>query len=277
LPFAKNGDVRIHYRVVGKGPPLALMHGGGGSSKYFDFMGWTAGLEDRYRLLLIDARGHGLSDKPHEPEAYRRRLMAGDVVKVLDDQGIDEAHYFGYSMGGAIGWGLAKYYPKRVKSLIIGGFWAEDPDPSKIDPEDEKYREILRKGRRANIKAFREQIEQERKTIQKPSVMDPLLPYRLRNASEVDTEAILAFGICLSQERLHMLKLLPRLTTPCLLFAGRKDTFYKGAKKASRLIPNARFVSFPSLGHFETWARLDLALPPVLKFLGDVDRGVAEG
>jgi hypothetical protein len=62
---------------------------------------------------------------------------------------------------------------------------------------------------------------------------------------------------------------------PPLLFVGRKDIFYKGAKKASRPLPNGRFVSFPSVGHFETWARLDLAPPPALKFLDDVDHGAA--
>ena len=275
LAFAKNGNVHIHYRVVGKGPPLALMHGSGGSSKYFDFMGWTAKLKDHYTLLLIDARGHGLSDKPHEPGAYRMRLMAGDIVKVLDDLGIEKAHYFGYSMGGYIGWGLAKYYPKRFRSLIIGGFWAEDPDTSHIDADELKFREILRKGTAAYVKFFRKQVEKERKTTQKRSVIDPLLPYRLRNVSAMDTKAMLAWDICASKERLYMLKLLPRLTVPCLLFVGRKDIFYKGAKKTSRLLPNGRFVSFPSLGHFETWARLDLALPPVLKFLDDVDHGKA--
>jgi len=260
---------------MGRGPPLALMHGSGGSSKYFDFMGWTAKLKDRYTLMLIDARGHGLSDKPHEPEAYRMRLMAGDIVKVLDDLGIEKAHYFGYSMGGYIGWGLAKYYPKRFRSLIMGGIWAEDPDPSQVDAEELKFREILRKGRRAYMKLFREQVEKERKITQKRSAIEPLLPYRLRNVSEMDTKAMLALDISHSKERLHILKLLPHLTIPCLLFVGRKDIFYKGAKKANRLLPNGRFVSFPSLGHFETWARLDLALPPVIKFLDDVDHGKA--
>ncbi len=277
--FAKNGDVSIHYRVEGKGPPLVLMHGAGDTAGYFDFMGWTNALKDRYRLLLIDARGHGLSVKPHKPEAYRMRLMAGDVAAVLDDQGIDKAHYFGYSMGGAIGWGLAKYFPDRVRSLVIGGFWAEDPlvlpNPSAKETEElEEFMGILRKGRKAFVKAFREELEVEKKTWQKPSVMEPLTPHRLRSASNYDAKAQIARITSMSKERLHMLKLLPGLNIPCLLFVGRRDEFFKGAKKASKMLPNGRFVSFPSVGHVETWARLDLALPPILKFFDDVDHGV---
>jgi pimeloyl-ACP methyl ester carboxylesterase len=65
--------------------------------------GYTNVLGDDYRLILIDARGHGRSDKPHEPEAYVRELRATDVVAVLDDLGIGKTNYFGYSMGGRIG------------------------------------------------------------------------------------------------------------------------------------------------------------------------------
>ena len=278
--FAENGNVRIHYLAEGKGPPLALMHGAGATHKYFRFMGWTNALKNRYRLLMIDARGVGLSDKPHEPEAYRMKLMAGDVVAVLDDQGIDKAHYFGYSWGGAMGWGLAKYFPDRVKSLVIGGYWAEDiASALASSPKERKgfseYLGILRKGRKAFTNAFREELKAEKKTWQKPSVMEPLTPYRLRNAYNSDFEAQAAMYTEISKERLHILKLLPRLNIPCLLFVGRKDDNYKGAKKASQLLPNGRFVSFPSLGHMEAWARLDLALPPILKFLDDVDHGIA--
>jgi pimeloyl-ACP methyl ester carboxylesterase len=131
------------------------MHGRGASSKYFYFMGWVAGLRDHYRLISIDARGHGSSGKPHKPEAYRMRLMAGDVTAVFDDLGIDKAHYFGYSMSGLVGWGLAKYAPERVISLIIGGMDAEYPYPSlDKDPEVQEYRRILRKGRDAVTKAL---------------------------------------------------------------------------------------------------------------------------
>jgi len=61
-------------------------------------------LKDDYQLILIDARGHGASDKPHDPEAYRTETMVADVVSVLNDLNIEKAHFLGYSMGGQIGW-----------------------------------------------------------------------------------------------------------------------------------------------------------------------------
>jgi pimeloyl-ACP methyl ester carboxylesterase len=178
-------------------------------------------------------------------------------------------------MGGAIGWGLAKYYPKRVTSLIIGGYWAEDLGPSFInDPEVQKELSTLRKGKDAVTKAFVEDLKKEKKTLQKPAVLNRLRSYRLQAAAAQDPRAILAFELALLKERLHALDLLPNLTVPCLMFAGEKDLIFKGAKKACALLQHGRFVSFPGLGHMETWARLDLALPPVLKFLNDVDHGV---
>ena len=90
MPFADHGGVRVHYRLEGAGRPLVLLHGFGGSSEQFYFLGWVPALRDRYRLLVMDGRGHGSSDKPHEPEAYRMDLRVGDVTAVLDHLGIDQ-------------------------------------------------------------------------------------------------------------------------------------------------------------------------------------------
>ena len=70
--------------------------------RWYEF-GFVDALKDDYRLVLIDARGHGDSDKPHDAAAYDQKLMASDVIAVLDAEGIDRAHYMGYSMGGSIG------------------------------------------------------------------------------------------------------------------------------------------------------------------------------
>ena len=88
MPFAINDGVRIHYEVVGHGEPLVLYHGLTGSGERWRDTGYVAGLENGHRLILIDARGHGQSDKPHDPAAYGRRRQAADVIAVLDDLGI---------------------------------------------------------------------------------------------------------------------------------------------------------------------------------------------
>src|SRR3954453_8073780 len=98
----------------GEGLLLVLQHGSSDSLESWRQFGYVAALKHTHRLILIDARGHGRSDKPHDPAAYDIALRAGDVVAVLDDLGIRETSYLGTSMGGWIGFGVAKYAPERV-------------------------------------------------------------------------------------------------------------------------------------------------------------------
>jgi len=117
MPYATNQNVRIHYQVEGEGLPLVLQHGFSNSLDTWYERGYVDLLKHDYRLILIDARGHGASDKPHDPEAYALQLRAGDIVAVLDQLHIAHAHFFGYSMGGWIGFGLAQYAPERFPAL----------------------------------------------------------------------------------------------------------------------------------------------------------------
>src|SRR4029077_6761917 len=74
-----------------------------------------------YRLILVDARGHGRSDKPHDGASYALGSRVADVVAVIDAVGVERVHFWGYSMGGYIGFGMAKYTPQRINALVIGG------------------------------------------------------------------------------------------------------------------------------------------------------------
>src|SRR5262245_8441026 len=121
MPYARNGGVRIHYEVDGHGPPLVLQHGFTHSLKRWYMHGYVDTLRHDYQLVLVDARGHGGSDKPHDPDAYGLTAGVGDVVAVLDDLHLDRATFWGYSMGGRIGFGLAKYAPERITTFVIGG------------------------------------------------------------------------------------------------------------------------------------------------------------
>ncbi len=121
MPYAQNGRVRIHYRVEGEGPALVLQHGFTESVVDWYEAGYVEALRPDYRLVLVDARGHGASDKPHDPDAYVLNRRVADVVAVLDTLAIAKALFWGYSMGGWIGFGLAKYAKERVHALVIGG------------------------------------------------------------------------------------------------------------------------------------------------------------
>ena len=119
MPYAGNQGTSIHYHVEGDGPPLVLQHGFTSCLKSWYVYGYVEELCKSYKLILIDARGHGESDKPHDPNDYLLELRVNDVLAVMDDLKIEKAHYLGYSMGGIIGFGIAKHAADRFHSLII--------------------------------------------------------------------------------------------------------------------------------------------------------------
>ena len=122
--FATTTDgLRIAYDRVGEGPPVVLVHGFGSSRvQNWRSTGCYGSLtEAGYSVLAIDCRGHGESDKPHDPLLYHHDRMAEDVVNVMDAAGIAEAPYIGYSMGGLIGLRFVALFSDRLPRLILGG------------------------------------------------------------------------------------------------------------------------------------------------------------
>lgn len=118
--FDSNG-VRIHYTDEGSGEPVVLVHGLAVNADInWRIPGITRRLRKNYRVISLDVRGHGLSDKPHEASAYGAE-MAEDVVRLLDHLKIDKAHVIGYSMGGFITMKLIASHPERLKSAVVGG------------------------------------------------------------------------------------------------------------------------------------------------------------
>ncbi len=90
MPYTNSQGVRIHYEVEGRGPSLVLMHGFSSNLKTWRFYGYVKDLKGDYRLILLDARGHGDSDKPHDPKAYGPEMRTDDVVAVLNDLGVED-------------------------------------------------------------------------------------------------------------------------------------------------------------------------------------------
>ena len=119
MPYATNIGVKIHYQVEGTGQPIIMLHGLAGNSKIYCINGFIDNLKKDYKLILIDMRGFGKSDKPHDPASYSYRKFIDDVIAVLDAAKVDQAHLYGHSFGGWFTYGLAHYYTNRIKSLII--------------------------------------------------------------------------------------------------------------------------------------------------------------
>ena len=251
MPYAVNQGIRIHYRIEGDGQPLVIQHGFTDSAETWYEVGYVDGLKPQYRLILIDARGRGASDKPHDPDAYDRERVVADITTVLDDLAIPRAHYFGYSMGARIGFAIAKYAPERVRSLIIGG--GSPYSQSQAGPD--RMLEALKQGAEAI-----------------PSVWGaPLPPSLTARLVRNDVEALIALRTKVLQSP-GLAEILPTMTMPCLLFAGENDPIYAENKECVRTMPNVTFFSLPGLGHADTFFRSDLVLPHVMQFLATVSR-----
>jgi 3-oxoadipate enol-lactonase len=118
MAYARSSDgIRLHYEVLGRrNAPAVLMIQGLGADKH----GWDMqrmALATRYRVIALDNRGAGRSDKPFG--TYTLEQMAADAIAVLDDAGVDRAHVVGASMGGAISQIVGLKYPERVVSLTL--------------------------------------------------------------------------------------------------------------------------------------------------------------
>ena len=122
--FDSNG-VKIRYVTAGAGEPVVLIHGWMADSSMWgrDPSGNTklntAGASG-FQLIALDCRGHGQSDKPHDPKMYGPE-MAADVVRLLDHLQIKKAHLVGYSSGAFIAGKVAATHPKRVLSVVYAG------------------------------------------------------------------------------------------------------------------------------------------------------------
>ena len=120
--FQSDG-AEIAFSMEGCGDPILLIHGFA-SNAMVNWMepGWGRALAGAgFAAIALDNRGHGRSEKLHDPQAYRLSLMAGDALALLDHLGVGRADIFGYSMGAWIAARLAVDHPQRVRSLVLGG------------------------------------------------------------------------------------------------------------------------------------------------------------
>ncbi len=259
-PFAINphDGVRIYYQVEGDGPPLVMHHGGGSSLGRWRELGIVDELRDQHQLILFDARGHGRSDKPIAPDAYRYERWVQDMVAILDELRVDRAHFFGYSLGGLVGFRIPVYAPDRFRSLMLGGshpyelreFW---------QGEYERFKDggkLAIEGARTAGKSLPEvEIEAFRSGAREAIAL------AFRDEPGVDRD-------------------LPSFSIPTLVFVGAEDERGNSsgmAPEAARLIPDSTLLMFGGLGHFDVLLRLDLLLPHVRAFLGRFQDGACTG
>jgi pimeloyl-ACP methyl ester carboxylesterase len=115
--------VRLAFIDEGGGEPIVLIHGFASSVKTnWIEPGWVKLLTGNgFRVIAIDNRGHGESEKLYDPALYAAPLMAEDVRRLMDHLAVPRADVMGYSMGARITAFLALAYPDRVRSAVFGG------------------------------------------------------------------------------------------------------------------------------------------------------------
>ena len=121
MPYIINNGLKINYDSIGYGEPLVMLHPNGHCIEDWHDLNYIKLLKKYYQLILVDSRGFGGSDKPLDTAYYQPQLIASDTIAILDFLGVDNAHCFGYSMGGRNALALMQYYPDRFESFIIGG------------------------------------------------------------------------------------------------------------------------------------------------------------
>lgn len=115
MPYLTVDDTRLYYEDVGDGEPIVFIHGLGSSSR--DWFAQVPHFEDRYRVIRVDLRGHGQSERPSGP--YHIAQFARDVAVTLRKLDAAPAHVVGLSMGGMVALQLAADAPHLVRSLVV--------------------------------------------------------------------------------------------------------------------------------------------------------------
>jgi pimeloyl-ACP methyl ester carboxylesterase len=250
--FARSGSTRIAYELRGtqhrRRPWLVLIQGMG-----LDRLGWGPVLRKlgrRFRLVLVDNRGVGRSDRT--ADSFAVADMAADVVAVLDAAGIRRAHVIGASLGGMVAQELAITHPERVDGLVLActtpGWPFAYPMPAA------SVRLIGATARLPAGEARRRHAENAlsaRTLRQRPEVVDRLL--ELEGSRPADAAALAAQAAAGARYAGRLRQ--RRIQARTLVLHGDADTVVdpRNGKLLADRIPGARLVTFPGLGHLLFW------------------------
>jgi 3-oxoadipate enol-lactonase len=245
---ARNGSVAIAYDIRGQGPPLVLIQGLGVGR-----WGWepvVARLARQFRVITIDNRGTGASDAPLG--SYSTRVMAADVVAVLDDAGVASASVVGTSLGGMVAQELALTHPERVERLVlvatIPGGRLTAPMPLKT-AYLLTWAPLMRSEQR--LRGFVEHNLGPETLRRRPKVARRLMALkRAHPQSEQAWRAQATAGVLfdpLGRQR--------RITQPTLILQGTADQVVNpgNAELLADLIPGARLGYVEGAGHLVYW------------------------
>ncbi|MFJ4141648.1 alpha/beta fold hydrolase [Pseudomonas sp. NPDC089734] len=239
MPFFEHDDCSLHYEEYGQGEPVLLLHGLGSSCLDWEYQ--IPILAERYRVIVMDARGHGRSDKPRE--RYSIKGFSADVEALIEHLHLGPVHVVGLSMGGMIGFQLAVDQPHLLKSLCVVNSAPEVKVRSLGDAMQLLRRwtlsrlvsmETLGKALGKLLLPKPEQAELRQRIADRWSRND-------KRAYLASFDAIVGWGV---QEKLS------RITCPTLIISADHDYTPVSLKEAYvKRLPNARLVVIKDSRH----------------------------
>lgn len=245
------GGVRVHYRDEGNaaGPVLVLLHGYGDSS--FSWDGWSKALGDRYRIIIVDLPGHGLT---RAPKGYR---ATGDgyvaLVEALARKiGLKTFTLAGNSMGGGVSWRYATQHPERLDALVLDAA-AGWPMPIAESPSL-AFRILQHPAGRALLKTIDNKplIRQGLKgQVGDPAVITDAFIDRWAELQRGPGHRDILMSIDLGSAASATPELVATIKTPTLVIHGEKDPLIPVAngRKFAEHIPGAKIITYPGVGH----------------------------
>lgn len=236
---AQVNGIDLYYQIHGDGPPLILLHGGLANSDYW--YNQTLVFAEKYKVIAIDSRGHGRSTFTEEPITYA--LMASDVIALMDTLGIERTDVVGWSDGGIIGLDLAIHHPERLHKLIAYGA-NYNPSGMRSDlSKNEKFNNYIAKA-----------AEDYQKVAPDPLRWDAFLEN---------------IGNMWATEPNYTPEQLVTITTSTLILDGEEEEVIdiNHTKQMAGLIPTAKLILMPGVGHFAPWEQPKKFNEIVLDFL----------
>ena len=249
--------VKIHYMVLGQGSPVVLIHGFGANADWNWFSNGIAdALAKKHRVIAIDCRGHGRSDRPHEPQKYGDRLWM-DVIELLDHLGIKRAHVHGYSMGGTIIADLLARHPERFITASFGG--------SGIDEVDAEWVAKVRKDKQGPDPQQADAIQKQRQ--------NRAAQLKLAGNPPPDPKALLALRKTFNSAKPTPIDL-TKIQIPVLAINGEFDRPNFKTARMQRELKNFKSVVLPGKGHLtaiQAGYIPPLYIESLVKFIDSID------
>jgi pimeloyl-ACP methyl ester carboxylesterase len=219
--YVSDDETHLHYVEAGSGPPLLLLHGGGGNRD--SFFAQLPFLSRHFHVYALDSRGHGRSEHGDASLSYER--YAQDVYVLLHQRHIERADLIGWSDGGNTGLVLAVAHPESIcRMVVIGANYRPSGlarDPQEPPPAPHEWTSEL-----------------------VWSLYDLLLARDANTPSDDELEELWATGPDLTAAALH------RIEAPVLVVGGEFDLVDRDHLIATQqAIPRARLEIFPGVGH----------------------------